>query len=260
MTQESLLDQDNGQDVNYIEELTGPGKKFDRTKYESEADMWKAVAEGKYKSDQYIDFKNSEYDKLVHDYKTLREDHMAGASLKELLDQLKEQQLASSTTTQAKEVTEPAFDPKKIEDLVDQRLTAAEQARQQKANFDSVRTTLREHFGENHQTVLKQQIDELGITPEYANELARTNPKVFLKLLGVGERRQELFQAPPRSNQNTQQFTPKGGELRDFLFYEKMRKEDPVRYRDPKTQVQMHKDAIALGLEKFNARAPEQFT
>lgn len=260
MTEQDLLADDQNQQVDFVKELTGPGGKFDRSKYASETEMWQAVAKGKYEADRMVDFKNSEYDKLNQDYLKIREEHMSGASFKEMLDQFRQEQLASSATNQnANEVKEPVFDPKKIEELVDQRLTAAEQARRQQENFNSVRNTLRNEFGENHTQVLKQQIDELGITPEYANELAKNNPKVLLKLLGVGERRADAgFQPPPRTNSNATSFAPKGAELRDFMFYEKMRKEDPVRYRDPKTQVQMHKDAIALGLEKFNARAPDQ--
>jgi len=247
MTEENLLAPDQGQEPDYIAELTGPGKKFDRSKYADETEMWKAVAKGKYEADRYVAFKETEYDKLSTDYKTLREDSMAGASLKEILDQLKEQQLASSTNNQiANEVkTEPAFDPRKIEDLIEQKLTAAERARKEKQNFDFVRNTLKEQYGENHQAVLKQQIEELDLNDEYVNELARTNPKVLLKLLAVGERRSENFQAPPRSSQSSSSFSPKV-EKRDWNYYEKMRKENPVLYNNPKTQVQMHKDAIAL--------------
>jgi len=247
MTTEDLLaDDKTQQDLDYLEELTGPGKKFDRSKYSDEAEMYKAIAKGKYESDRFIDFKNREFDVLKTDHDKLREDNMAGASLREILDQLKSQQLASSDTTNAKEVNqEPAFDPKKIEDLVDQRMTAAERSRKQQENFTYVRNTLKEQFGDNHAAVLKQQIEDLDLTPDYVNDLARNNPKVLLKLIGVGERKGETFQALPRGNQFSQ-FAPRGEVKRDWAFYEKMRKENPNQYRDPKTQVQMHKDAIAL--------------
>ena len=34
---------------------------------------------------------------------------------------------------------------------------------------------------------------------------------------------------------------------RTWSYYEKIRKDDPARYRDPKTHSQMFQDAIALG-------------
>jgi len=60
----------------------------------------------------------------------------------------------------------------------------------------------------------------------------------------------ENFQSPPRSDNRTGSFTPQGPKERTWAYYQELKKTNPKVYYDPKTQVQMHHDAVALE-EKF---------
>jgi hypothetical protein len=64
--------------------------------------------------------------------------------------------------------------------------------------------------------------------------------------LKIDEPRQsENFQAPPQSQRRSDSFSPQVTK-RNWAYYEKMRSENGNLYYDPKTQVQMHKDAQEL--------------
>lgn len=236
----------------YLSELTGPGGKFDRTKYESEADMYKAIARGKAEADMYVDHLKARQDELRQDWSKMREEYNAGPKLKELIDRLaaKEQPQSNNEDTHVNDKP-VSFDPTQIESLVEAKLSQAEQKRKEEANYRLVESKLKESFGDNYQQTLKQQVDQLGLDKDFINDLARKHPQVLFKTLGLDEQgKRESFQTPPQTSQRRDPFAPNSPK-RTNAYYQKMRKEDPARYRDPKTQDQMFKDALALG-DEFN--------
>lgn len=227
-------------DKDPMEVLTGPGGKFDRSKYQSDEDMYKAIARGKVESDVLIeDFKRRQ-DELRTDYENVMQQNKAGQRMEELLAKF-EQQQSSNTPSE----TEPPkeFDLSKIEELVNSRLTQHEQAKLEDANARKVEAKLIEHFGSNYQAALKQQVDAMGLDKDFVNGLARKHPEVLFRTLGIGDRKTESFQAPPQSSQS---FTPQTQE-RTWSYYQKIREKDPRAYHSPKIQDQMYKDALALG-------------
>ena len=225
---------------NYFEQLVGEGKKFKDPE---------SLARGKFESDNYIRHKEQQYDELRADYLKLREEYNAGQRLQTLIDQLstqQQQQLASSDNTQANGVQQAQIDPKQIESLVSSKIQEHEITKMQMENFNAVRNKLVEQYGENYQNVLKKQVSDLGLTEAEVNEMAKRHPKVLMRTLGLDQPAQRQdFQTPTRSSQSS--FTPTGAPKRTWSYYQKMKKENPKQYTDPKTQVQMHKDAIAMG-------------
>ncbi len=233
----------------YLEELTRPGGKFDKTKYQSEADMYKAIARGKVEGDLYIDHMKARQDELRQDYTRMREEYNAGPKLQELIDRFASQQQHSNSenTLAPNDVKPPVYDPKEIESLVEAKLSHVEQQRKEAANYKLVESKLTEQYGPNYQPVLKQQIDQLGLEPDFVNELARKHPSVLFKTLGLdGQKQTDSFQAPPQSSIRRDPFAPSTTK-RTNAYYQEMRKKNPTLYRDPKTQDQMFKDALALG-------------
>lgn len=231
-------------DKDPMEVLTGPGGKFDRSKYQSDEDMYKAIARGKVESDMLIeDFKRRQ-DELRSDYDNLSQQYKAGPKLEELLAKFEKQNQSSNTPG---EIEKPELDLSKIEELVSSKLTQHEQARIEDENARKVEAKLIEHFGSNYQSALKQQVDALGLDKDFVNGLARKHPEVLYKTLGItGEKRTDSFQAPPPSSQGS--FTP-NTQKRTWSFYQKLRDKDPRAYHSPKIQDQMFKDAAALGTE-----------
>lgn len=236
---DNLFD-DNNNTNNALESLVGEGKKF------KDLD---ALARAKLESDDYIKTLETKLDELKEDFLKQREEINAGKTLQEMLDQaqLTRQQDSTRETPPLNSndtPKPPALDAKQLELLVTSKIQEHESTRQQTENYNTVLSQVREHYGENYQSVLEQQMDELGLTRDLVNNLARNHPKALLKTLGIdGPKTREGFQAPPRS----MVFAPKGEEKRTWSYYQKIRKENPDLYYSPKLTAQRHADRIALG-------------
>lgn len=231
-----------------LEVLTGPGGKYDRTKYKDEAEMYKAMAFGKLEADRTIELRNRTEDQLREDYKKLREEYNAGPKLKEVLDQiagLKQQQTPDHTPTGNDQ--QSVFDETKAMDMVKQALQLSKAEEAANNNLRTVESKLQEAYGPDYKRHLKQKVSELGLTEDFVNTLARTHPNVLFKTLELDRQSGENFQSPPSSSYRTDPF--KGGPKRTWAYYDKMRKENPAQYHDPKTKQQMAKDYAALGKE-----------
>lgn len=235
----------------YWKELTSEGGKF----YDPDPEVAKQkLAFGKIHADNFIVTKNKAFDDISVDYLRLREDYNKRPKIEEMLDQLSNK-LTSSEQTQANESKDQAqFDPKQVQDLISAKLQDGfvqyEVNKKQQENQNLVSEKLIERHGKNYQDVVKQQIDELGVSLDLFNTLAKTNPKLLIKTLGLDEPVIPAgFQAPPRSSVRSDSFTPKGGEKRTWSYYQKLKQEKPSNYLDQKTQTQMGRDYLALGKE-----------
>ena len=231
----------------YFAELTAPGAKFDLTKYDGDPmKAAAAIAKGKWHADATLEHRNKSYDELRNDWMKLREEYNAGPKLKEYLDQLvnnKTQNEPQHTPVEEKQPVQESID---IEKLLEQKLTAREQQKKEEANYKLVEAKLTEHYGPQFASVLKQQVDQLGLDKDFVNDLARKHPAVLFRTLGLeGQKTGDTFQSPPTSSQRRDPFAPTT--KRTNAYYQKLRKENPVLYRSPKIQDQMLKDAIELG-------------
>lgn len=233
--------------IDPLEELTGPGKKFDRSKYESESDMYKAIAKGKVEADNYVKHILARHDELREDYKRVTDAYNAGPKLQELIDKFAAQGQQSPTAhTPAVNDDKPVvMDLSKYEEIAEAKYQALKRAEQEEANSKMVVDRLIEHFGSDYRSALKQQIDEIGMSVDTFNNLAKTSPKAILKTLGLTSGTREGITAPPQSSSRSPSFS--SGNKRTWSYYQKIRKENPRLYRDPKTQAQMFKDASELG-------------
>ena len=252
----NLLPDDNNQndhvqideDKDYFAELTAPGAKFDITKYDNDPlKAAKAIAKGKYHADTTLELRNKQHDELRADWQKLREEYNSGPKLKEYLDQLVAKQ--NNHTEPSVEDNKPVYDPDEIERLLetkmDAKLRQREIERKQEANYRLVESKLTEHYGSDYQRVLKQQVDQLGLDKEFVNTLAKDHPEVLFRTLGIGLKQDNSFQSPTPSSQRRDPFAPT--QKRTNAYYQKMRKDNPDLYRQPKIQDQMLKDAMALG-------------
>lgn len=238
------------QNTDYLEELTKPGAKFDKTKYKTELEAYREIAKGKVYADQLIEVKNKRDDEMRADYLRLREDNMAKAKLEELIDQLKKERLTSSENTlNANEgIKQPTIDAKEIDSLFDSKLQRYELAKKETENFNLVKSKLTDRFGTNYQNTVKQHIDSMGLSVEDFNALAKKSPEALFRTLGIDEtRKQEGFQAPTVTSQRTDITSPKFTNHKPWSYYQELKKKDPMAWLDTKTAVQMSKDATALG-------------
>lgn len=226
----------------YFVELVGEGRKYKDPK---------ALAYANAHGTAYIEILERKLDAQAQSEQKLREEYNAAASLRELMKefstQVKPQTVQSSELPSGSDTeTPPALKPEDIQAIVARQIQETEVQRSQQKNFEAVQVKLREQLGENYAATLKNQTKSLGLTDEMVNNLARTAPEAFFKMVGLDEKSNDLFQAPLKSSTS---FQPKTVE-RTWSWYENLKKSDPKAYKDPKTAVQMMQDRNALG-EKF---------
>lgn len=202
----------------------------------------------KAESDLYIKTLTARLDDLKKDYLDVREQHQAGTQLKELIDRLEKAPKPGQEVTPdtQREEVPPALKPEDIETLVNQKLSEHQRSLKQQENFMSVQAKLREQLGENYQDVYKQRLDSLGLTKEFADDLAKNYPTAFMNTFGLNQTKQNDNVNLPRSSVRPSSFAPHV-QKRDWNYYQELKKTNPRLYLDPKIGVQMHDDAIALG-------------
>lgn len=224
------------QNKKYLEDLVGEGKKFKDAE---------ELAKGKAHSDSYIKILEARLDQGREEYIALQKELQGRAELTKLIDQLKQPQ--SPVLPQPKENTPvnepPVFDQSKLNSLFDERLQSYEKQKKEQANAEIVQSKIREKYGDNI-SALEKDAKSLGLSKDEVNSLARNNPQVIIKALGLDTKPAQEYQNPVQS-QFRDTFRPTGGTKRNFAYYEDLRRKDPNAWYDPKIAVQMQEDAIA---------------
>jgi len=194
-------------------------------------------------ADATIEILKRQLDQMREDYTKARDENMTKAKLEDLIDKLSKP--ASSEITPAnEEIRKPAFDPNELDSLVSNKIREHESSKTQQENFNSVRDKLKERFGANYQSTVKQHIEDLGLTEEYFNDLARRTPKALYKILGMDSTSNQNYSAPPRSSSG---YTPQPQQKRTWSYYQELKKSNPNLFFDQKTNIQMSKDMVELG-------------
>lgn len=232
MTENLLSGSDNttlDPNKNYLEELVGEGRKFKDNE---------TLARSKFESDMYVKLLEKKLDQREADYKLALENNISKAEFDKLLEKLN---TSSSTQPPVNDTKKPEINMDQLDSLVSNKLKEFEDSRKQAMNYQMVKDKLAERFGTN----LESHLTELGLSGESAAQLAKTNPDLLLKALGVDQKQgQPGYQAPPR---NTSGFTPKPAQKRTWSYYQELKSKNPKLYSDRKTNIQMQKDYIDLG-------------
>lgn len=250
----SVFDQEDDQNKDYYAELTGPGGKFDRTKYASDQEMHQAIAKSNVHGSRTIDFKNQEFDELRETLIAKTAEANTAAKLDELIKKYEARDNKDTTNNpNVGDVNLPVIDEAKIEATVEAKIRAIESSKSEKANLDAFDQRLREAHGENAGSVLRDTMNTLGISSEDLKSLAKKSPEAALNTLGLNKRT-DTFQAVPRSSIRTDSFKPETT-LRDAVYWEKLRSENMNEYFSQKNSVQRMQDMDHPDfLKRLNAR------
>lgn len=200
----------------------------------------------KAEADIYIETLKARFDDLSKDYLGIKEQQKTGEQLQALLDRLDKANMEQPPITPSEDQVQPGMKPEDIERLVDQRYSAHQLRLRQQENLSAMQAKLRETLGDNYQESYKQRLDTLGLTPEFADDLAKNHPTVFIKTFGLEQQAPQTSHQLPRNTQRPTSFAP-SAQKRDWNYYQEMKKNNPRMYLDPKIAVQMHDDAVALG-------------
>jgi hypothetical protein len=247
MTEQTLLDNSNTEPVldpskNYYDQLVGEGRKF----LDNES-----LAKGKYESDIHIRNLELRMDQMREDYLKERDSNAQRAKLEDLIEKLETRATTTTTesTTPANVDSKPRIDPDQLPTLISKEIQSYEVNKGRANNFNAVKAKLIERFGTNYQTSVKDRLDSLGLTAEFADNLAKTSPNAFFNTLGLNEVPQTDNTAPPRSSTT---FRPTGPTKRKYSYYQELRKKDPKAYYDPKIAIEMDRMSQELGDEFFD--------
>lgn len=214
----------------YLTELVGEGKKFKTVE-----DM----AYGKAQSDAYVKLLERQLDQIKLDYQTVKTEAESRARLEDLVDKMNRPSTPNPYVPAEPPKTE--INMSEIESFVTRKIEQTETERKQKANLEMVRSKLSERFGDNLETHLK----EVGLDGESAARLAKDNPQIVLKALGIDKPLEPNFSTPPR---NTSVNTPnKVPQQRTWSYYQEIFKANPSLKLDRNTNVQMMKDYASQG-------------
>lgn len=231
MTQNLFEDQGDPQiddTSDHYAELVGEGKK-----YKDNAALAKAILA----KDAFIE-------QLKSETAGLRTDLSTRIKLEEFLDKMNStqrptQQAADNhaENSQEKPAVTTLEDVKKV--IAQERAEAARQA-----NLLAVAETLQKNFGPNFASRLREATSQLGMSEAAMQELAASNPQAFYKLVGVGEKTKETFEAPPRGTSRPPQ---EGSGRRNRAYYQKLQRENPVEYWSPRIQNEEFQEAQRQG-------------
>ena len=109
---------------------------------------------------------------------------------------------------------------------------------------------LKEGLGDNYVNVIRSRIDDLDLSEEDVNALAKRSPKTLARVLGIELEQKSntpnMFQSPPVSQRRSDTFKP-AVQKRTWSYYQEQKKTNPRIFLDPKIAIQMHDDHIALG-------------
>lgn len=227
---------------NYLAEYVGEGKK-----YKTPEDLAKAY----YHADTYVPILTRRLDEREKDNLQLKKEFEARAKLEELITQLQTKQNSDTTPylppeSKVEKAAAPVLDETKLNELVSTRISEWDQTKRQTANVAEVREKLKKALGSNFQEALKAKAEELNVSPSFFNNLAKDHPQVLYKTLGLDQTTQAIdLNVPPTSSR----FQPKGVQKRTWSYYQDMKKNQKELYDNPRTALQMQRDAIDLGDE-----------
>jgi hypothetical protein len=234
-------DDNSDEGIDYIQALSKNGKAPDAAE----------LAKGKYHADIHIA-------RLEREQAEMRKDLEARLSYEALMDQIKELQKSPASNSnpnqhlndRGENVNEKpnAMSQEEIARLIKETLNQESSQRTQSQNIATVIDQLKASWGNNYENVLLQKAQELGVSKEYMQNLAATAPKAFLASVGIGAtapKGNAGFDGPPRSNVNTQNFGSKN--VKNYAYFQKLRKDDPSAYHHVSTQKEMHKLAAEMG-------------
>ena len=237
---DNATDQD-GDTTDYVADLIGEGKKYKDPQ---------AAAKALLEKDRFIE-------RLKAENAEARNALKGEAKMDEFLEKLRAANNSGTASTSAHQQGEPstnqstnnntpqskALSIDEVQDLLNQRDRAAAES----ANLSAVTQKLREAYGANYKAVMTNKADELGMPQETLLNLAKTQPKAFLKLVEADTVQQGKGNVP-NTQMNTAATQRRTSGEKNNEYYKALRKQlGDADFFKPSIQNQLHKDAQRLG-------------
>lgn len=215
---------------NVLEALVGDGKKFKDNE---------ALARGKIESDTFIQRLQSEMEELRQELNTR-------VTLEEFMEKMNQQGSPNPSINQSSgnDPTKETLTKEDVASLVKEQLTSEQKKALKQQNVAVVKAELEKAWGDSFQSKLVTKTKELGVSQDVLSRMAEDTPLIFLKLvLDKTPSQNPLDVSPPRSSQS---FSVTNG-VRDWNYFNKLRKENPRAYWSRETQSEIHRLAKEKG-------------
>lgn len=132
-----------------------------------------------------------------------------------------------------------------MKSLVEQTLTQREKDTTIQQNLTQVDKSLVESFGTEAAAVVKKKAEELGMSMDRLRDIAAESPNAFFTLIGEAPRalNNPMVQGSVRTEGVNMQVSAE----RNWAYYQKLRRENPNEYYQPKTQQMLMADKVKMG-------------
>lgn len=180
----------------------------------------------------------------------LREDLKVRTTLEDLVSRLQ----TPNNVNQEPPVNSPNTPHSEIDvkKAIKEELSEFQRQAQYQQNIAYVQAELMKTWGSDYTSKLKAKARELGESEDDLGALAASKPKVFLALVGAGEK-QIYNPAPPSSHRITSSGNhAQSHGIKGKAYYDKMRRENPSLYWEVSTQKALHAEAEQVGMEVWS--------
>lgn len=232
------------------QEETSPQGSFLSKLVEAKGENWKdpeVLAKGKIEADGYIQT-------LEGQLTQMREDLKKKEYQEEVLEQLQKKATESTAVNNGVpnnnnsntegENTTRNLSEEDLKSLVEQTLNQREADAVTKTNLQRVDEELDKSFGTNAEEVVKKKAEELGMSMDRLSEIASESPNAFFTLIGEPK---PSFNPMVNGSVRTEGVNMQVSTDRNWQYYQKLRRENPNQYYEPKMQQQLLQDRMRLG-------------
>lgn len=226
-----------------LDQLVGQDKKFKTIE---------DLAKGKVESDAFIEQLKTEKAALLKDLEALDAKAKQGATLDEIMKQLKERK--SAPGSEGKDGNQPALSDEELQKVILDTLQKKNESERKAGNKAKSETDLLTKFNGDKakaEAFVKAKAEELGVSVESLNGIAETSPKAYAKMIGLDSVTGSTDRSVSGLNdKNTDAL--KTGVTRDSEYYKNLKKTNRRTFWSPQTQQELFRYGQKHGMESLN--------
>ena len=217
-------------------------------KYATPQDLANAISA----KDTFIEQLKRENSEMRADLRTAEEQVTKAKTVDELLSELRQGAEAPGETTDS---NQPAIDPAKLLDIIDERVDAVEKSKQARFNREKSNSLMLKLFNGDEvaaKNYLAGEAARLKVSLSRLGEISEESPEAFSRLLNLNSNPNKGPSPVLETQRNSDNLAGDTGNVRNQSYYNAKRKElGNARFMAPEIQNQLMKDAMALGEEYF---------
>lgn len=237
MTNSDLFNADpnqvtNPEDGKYLESLVGDGKTYKDPELLAKAAWYK---------EQHIKKIEAENAQIRAE---LEKRANSEDFVNKIMEKLGTREQPSNPNPQG-QVQQPQTQQPDVAQIAREIFNQEQQKSKENSNVTFVMSELERLYGSNFAAHIEQKRANLGVSKEFANQLAAKEPKAFIEMFKPDPKVIDNSHVPPRGYGSPSGPNPQNGH-KTWKDYERIRQTDRKLYESADMQMTMMKDALAL--------------